>query len=366
MPSCLGGGDLDGDLYNLIPLDDPDYPDLQKFTPRVEPPASYDPAPRKYVDLPSTMLDVADFFVEYIISDVSHNGFGCRYVVLNAISMQVVGIVATNWLLIADRSPEGIFDEKCITLAQLHSNAVDYPKSGQPVKLDAIPKVGSGKPDYMAPETANINSNEYYQSRRALGQLFRAIDLPIEQQPSLRQGGRRRRRGRNADELVDRFNRLNMEDARDSNLFRAVEEHVQDFIFTDADQNEEDLASITQLFERYVSELKLICVSNALSSTRNNPLSEAEAIIGTIAQKTSQRQKRKDAMSKLREGTDLLVRGIREELAGDDSVEPEESLNRAWMAWELAVSKENSFGAQSFGWIALGAIFEAIKEINEE
>jgi len=164
---------------------------------------------------------------------------------------------------------------------------------------------------------------------------------------------------------VDRFNQFNVEDTRESDLFRAVEERVQEFIFTDADQNEEDFASITELFQRYASELKLICVSNALSSTRNNPLSEEEAIIGTIAQKTSQRGKRKDAMSKLREGTDGLVRSIREQLEGDDSAEPEESLNRAWMAWELAVSEGTNFGAQSFGWIALGAIFEAIKEIKD-
>ena len=66
MPLCLGGGDLDGDLYILlIPPDDPDYPDLQEFKPRIQSPARYDPAPRRCVSLPSMMLDVADFFVEY-------------------------------------------------------------------------------------------------------------------------------------------------------------------------------------------------------------------------------------------------------------------------------------------------------------
>lgn len=29
----------------------------------------------------------------------------------------------------------GIFDEKCISLAHLHSNAVDFPKSGASVKV---------------------------------------------------------------------------------------------------------------------------------------------------------------------------------------------------------------------------------------
>jgi hypothetical protein len=68
VPSCLGGGDLDGDVYNLIPLND-----LPEFRPKICcSPASYDPAPRKEVDHPSTMRDVADFVMEYIISDVSN------------------------------------------------------------------------------------------------------------------------------------------------------------------------------------------------------------------------------------------------------------------------------------------------------
>jgi hypothetical protein len=68
----LGGGDLDGDLYNLIPLDDPEFPELKKFLPRkpISCPASYEPAPKKMLSRPSTMEDVADFVMEYIISDV--------------------------------------------------------------------------------------------------------------------------------------------------------------------------------------------------------------------------------------------------------------------------------------------------------
>jgi len=69
-------------------------------------------------------------------------------------------------------------------------------------------------------------------------------------------------------------------------------------------------------------------------------------------------------MAKLRQSTDVLVRGIREELAGD--IDVEEYLGRAWMAWELSVTQtgRDDFGAQSFGWIALGAIFDAIREIE--
>lgn len=68
------------------------------------------------------MDDVADFVVEYINSDVrlpliQHD---C---VANA--EQVLGMIAINWLIIADQ--KGIFDADCLKLSQLHSDAVDYP-----------------------------------------------------------------------------------------------------------------------------------------------------------------------------------------------------------------------------------------------
>ena len=60
----LGGGDLDGDLYNvttrsaLIPR-------------RTYAPAAYDPVPRHVIDVESTMEDVAEFVADYIYNDVS-------------------------------------------------------------------------------------------------------------------------------------------------------------------------------------------------------------------------------------------------------------------------------------------------------
>lgn len=64
LPSCLGGGDLDGDVYNVTTRP-------QLMPSRTCTPASYAPAPKKYVDHPSTMADVAEFVAEYISSDAS-------------------------------------------------------------------------------------------------------------------------------------------------------------------------------------------------------------------------------------------------------------------------------------------------------
>ena len=94
-------------------------------------------------------------------------------------------------------------------------------------------------------------------------------------------------------------------------------------------------------------------------------LSEEEAFMGTITAKTSQPRKRMDLTSRLREQTDVLVRGVKEELDGNDDTPPEEVLERAWLAWDHAISKGITFGAQSFSWIALHCIFEAAREFYD-
>lgn len=255
-------------------------------------------------------------------------------------------------------------------MSNLHSNAVDYPKSGQPVSMKTIPKLKFlRRPDWNAPETVNPNSDSYYPSPRAIGRLFRAIDLPIEKKPNTRQPRSQRKAKRNRAEedsdLIEKFTHFDLDSARDDPVFDAVEYRVQDFIDTYGPWETDDTALINQLFERYTSELQGICAANTLSHARSALLSEEEAVIGTIMQKSSQPRKRKDMMSSLRESTDVLVRAIREELSGDD--DPlEKSLERAWMAWQLSCTAGKNFGAQSFGWIALGAIFEAIRQIEEE
>ncbi|KAF8973725.1 RNA dependent RNA polymerase-domain-containing protein [Flammula alnicola] len=298
VPSCLGGGDLDGDVVRPR---------------RQHPPADYDPAPKKMVDHPSTMADVANFVMEYINSDV-------------------VGVVAINWLIIADQSGEGIFDTDCMKLASLHSNAVDYPKSGQPVALTEIPKPKHHvKPDWHAPETVDVSSGDFYESPKAIGRLFRAIDLPVEQRRSEQRSRQRRAQGRprphnTVEDLTEALHNFNLNDATDDY-----------FIDTDIDWPADEVDFISQLFTSYASELRGICIANTLSHARTAHLSEEEAVVGTI------------------------------DLAGDNGITKEEYLKRSWMAWKqsIARARRQEFGAQSFGWVALGAIFDAIREIEE-
>ncbi|KIY45410.1 RdRP-domain-containing protein [Fistulina hepatica ATCC 64428] len=352
VPSMLGGGDLDGDLYNLIPLQE--LPDFQLK--RTYSAALYTPAPKKTVSAPSTMLDVADFVVDYIVSDV-------------------LGIIAINWLIIADQSRESILDENCLILSQLHSDAVDYPKSGQPVSLASIPRLKHiAKPDWNAPETVNINTSRYYPSQRAIGRLFRAIDLPairvaaqtsrFERERVSREAQPRRHVRRTTEDVADIFARM---DLHGTPLGTAVAYRVGDFIDID-DINPERKDHILDVFKTYTTELQMICASNTLSHSRASFLTEEEAIIGTIVQKTSQPRRRADLMSKLREQTDNLVRRVREDLSGTDEDNLSYDLEGAWIAWLIAQhhAQRKRFGARSFQYIALAAIFEAIKSIESE
>ncbi|KAF8317349.1 RdRP-domain-containing protein [Clavulina sp. PMI_390] len=167
LPSHLGGGDLDGDIFNIITTKNEDL-----FMVGSRNPGEYVAIPRKVLDRPVTMTDIADNLVEYIDSDV-------------------VGLVATNHLLIADRSDLGLNDPDCLILSEQHSQAVDYPKTGQPVPTRKIPKPQSGeKPDWnagewresdvdpSAPGAENLPKKTFYRSQKAVGKLFRDIKMP--------------------------------------------------------------------------------------------------------------------------------------------------------------------------------------------
>lgn len=66
------------------------------------PPMEYDPAKRKVVDHVD-ISDVKKFFVDYIENDK-------------------LGIIANKHLALADQSPQGVFDERCIRLCKAVSS----------------------------------------------------------------------------------------------------------------------------------------------------------------------------------------------------------------------------------------------------
>jgi len=211
------------------------------------------------------------------------------------------------------------------------------------------------------------DSQNFYQSTRAIGKLFRSIDLPAMR--TIKRAARNQMKQQNEghqftlDEILADF-RLDDTDEEEDVVRMMVEERVQGLIETRLRDNE-TINYVSQLFNKYASELRTICATLNLSHTRSAMLTEEEAIIGTIVDRCSQPRKRKDLMAKLREQTSLLVTDIREDLWGDEDLPLEDALMRAWVAWEFSAIEKNAFGAKSFGWVALGGLFEAIKDIEE-
>ena len=182
LPSQLSGGDLDGDLYNVI------------WDPRLQPkvtcsPADYPRVPALDIGRLVERSDMTDFFIQFMENDQ-------------------LGRIATLHQQLADQELTGTNSENCILLANMHSTAVDFSKTGIPVDLSQLPRSKRFRPDFMAPgpryriekrgiqfldEEALEGMDEeepdvvtaldpdsaqiqYYESTRVLGRLYRAID----------------------------------------------------------------------------------------------------------------------------------------------------------------------------------------------
>ena len=104
LPSKLSGGDLDGDLYNII------YDERLKPK-RVVEAADYPRVEAISLDRPVERIDIILHFLTFMQQDQ-------------------LGRIATLHQSIADQKAWGTFDQECLVLAELHSTAVDYSKTG--------------------------------------------------------------------------------------------------------------------------------------------------------------------------------------------------------------------------------------------
>jgi RNA-dependent RNA polymerase len=96
------------------------------------------------------MEDIQSFFVNYILSDQ-------------------LGIIANSHLAKADYFESGALHGQCMRLAQLHSEAVDFPKTGKPAILSSELRAITF-PDFMEKDDKST-----YQSQKVLGTLYRSI-----------------------------------------------------------------------------------------------------------------------------------------------------------------------------------------------
>ncbi|RAL10611.1 RNA dependent RNA polymerase [Aspergillus homomorphus CBS 101889] len=146
--SMCSGGDLDGDDYlviwdqDLLPQDWFRQP--MKYTSKKAPDLDHD----------VTVDEITSFFVTYMKYDC-------------------LPMIAHAHLAWADRLENGVNEDKCMRLAQLHSDAVDYNKTGIPANMtrNLQPHLW---PHFM--EKKGKTADKIYSSRKILGQLYDAVE----------------------------------------------------------------------------------------------------------------------------------------------------------------------------------------------
>lgn len=329
--SMLGGGDVDGDLFQIIP----EKPD---FKLEVGPPASYEVEDTLTLERPTTIEDIADFVVEYINSDK-------------------MGLVAIQHLILADQSNSGLHDPKCLKLAELHSKAVDFAKSGKPVSFQDLPKrYFPYTPDFQHKETRFDDQTSYYESPKALGVLYRMIKH-IREVPE-------------RDKIVY------------DPTFDPVEHpitHALLFIgrpycpsIQDALVHKE---RVMRTFYEYARELKSI---RRIYTIGRTPLTEEEVVMGTILQASSQTKRRDDMASKVRDVAGMLVDQVRHAFQGYREDPLRDWFTRALCAWYCSMLHSTGYNESkradeqdwrtaqcSFGMVALRSAFEAFDVLTK-
>jgi RNA-dependent RNA polymerase len=198
-------------------------------------------------------------------------------------------VIATQILLTADISEDCMADQDCITLAALHSTAVDFPKTGRHVSFNELPlPKNTRKPDWYANET-NERKSEFYPSNRHIGHLFRDIYLPAI--PEAKRAAKRQHRkleaGTEDVELGAVVNAYSRNDGPISRLLkRRIDEYVDTNYHAESGNLSAEINEILDIFEEYARELAYSCRTHSLSKW--TALTEEEVVAGTIVAKCSQ------------------------------------------------------------------------------
>ena len=152
-PDEMSGSDLDGDMY-FVCWDE----QLCKF--KNHKPMDFPKAKKKCLEREVKSHDIIEFIADYIRNDK-------------------LGLIANAHLVQADINENGIFSKECHKLAEMHSEAVDGPKTGKFPDIDDKLRPQS-YPDFMMKSDKKIHP-----STKCIGKLFRQcrILLHMHKQP---------------------------------------------------------------------------------------------------------------------------------------------------------------------------------------
>jgi RNA-dependent RNA polymerase len=230
----------------------------------------------------------------------------------------------------------------------LYRIAVDYPTNGIPVVIDnQVSKTFiKAKPDWHCPEVPKSRHIDYYKSGRALGHLFRSINIH---------------------EVLDGFMIASpgetdpLEDA----ISRTLAPLVQSVLDTIPGGIQIPNIQIEYLYSRYASEMRFISTTHSITNSSDTWLREEEVVLGTILAKCSQPCWREDRSHRMRMHAETLVNYLRVQIIGVLSPptveELSDGLRHSWAVWSWAQHHREEPFIQSFSLVALGLIFELLE-----
>ncbi|KAK6527644.1 hypothetical protein TWF694_004626 [Orbilia ellipsospora] len=364
LPNMLSGGDLDGDLYHVW------------WDPRFMPtkycaPAKYETGLKgQELTRPVTQDDIGRFFLDFMENDK-------------------LGVICTAHMIIADSSPEGVYSQDCLKCAGLASQAVDFPKTGIPVKMSDLPRTSNYRPDFLRPSPrVGVTAGKYKLSNDPAldpdSEDEDDVDPTLNSSPFTARGG--------AGDVEDPFSAATQFTYYESPkalgcLFREIDEEkfitawedtargyekygpdhllgqVQDFFlrFADMQKVAEVYQFATHLRVSYEQNMRDLAMSYA-TSRHNLPLEEVEVFIGCIIGTESHRQTRlqRDNAESLRGEVNRLIsqvmRSIRHGSEGgvvEDGKYDGCTLERALTCVMASfTAREDKEGGKSFGWLA--------------
>lgn len=179
-------------------------------------------------------------------------------------------------------------DPDCLKLANLASNAVDFPKTGRPVQFSELPRPRSKiKPDWNASEVSEGN-NKFYPSQRHIGNLYRAIKLPAV--PEAKRVAKRQQRNFQEQRELEVTEVLRSYAANSDLISRSLRRKMNEDYAINVNDSEFDargvIGEMLDVHDQYSSELAYMSRNHSLSSSI--PLSEEEVVAGTIVARSSQ------------------------------------------------------------------------------
>ncbi|QSZ33846.1 hypothetical protein DSL72_005419 [Monilinia vaccinii-corymbosi] len=347
LPSQLSGGDLDGDLYYVM------FDEELKLK-RTETPADYPRLPPLDIGRIVTQKDMAEFFLTFMKTDQ-------------------LGVIANRHQVYADQSEWGTRSSQCLKLAELHSTAVDFSKTGIPADVNGadVPRSTLWRPDFMASgphikisnqpkdsielakeyapievmdEEDEISNIKYYESPKACGQLYRDID---ERQ------------------FFDEIKRINSQADDDIDIMQKVWEFVlyqcKNLFWH---HWRDDALQIQEIYENSIQN-----IMHDYSEHPNRPISEREVFVGDVLGKVGAvSKKQRELCTSMKEKYDEDTTFVINCIIKDKDGYAEEALERSIACFAVSLEKRKPKASrdealESFKYLAAGVCLREMERV---